>query len=115
MVALQWEEARESIRRELAANPSLPAEQVPLALSNGRILATDIYSDRPYPPFSRSMRDGFAVKSANLPGRLRIVGEVRAGAPSLSAIQQGESIEIMTGAPVPELGRASCREREWIC
>ena len=69
MVALQWEEARESIRRELAANSSLPAEQIPLALTNGRILATDIYSDRPYPPFSRSMRDGFAVKSANLPGQ----------------------------------------------
>jgi molybdopterin molybdotransferase len=47
------------------------------------------------------MRDGFALRSADLPGRLRLVGEVRAGEPALMTIAAGECVEIMTGAPTP--------------
>src|SRR6202142_3962682 len=48
----------------------------------GRILAENILADRNYPPFNRSIRDGFAVRSADTaaPGaRLRLIGESRAG------------------------------------
>jgi molybdopterin molybdotransferase len=47
------------------------------------------------------MRDGFALRSADLPGRLRLVGEVRAGEPALVTVGAGECVEIMTGAPTP--------------
>ena len=47
------------------------------------------------------MRDGFAVRAADLPGRLQVVGEVRAGEPAERAVGRGECIEIMTGAPTP--------------
>lgn len=48
------------------------------------------------------MRDGFAVRSGDVPGRLQVNGEVRAGAGQRAPLSQGEAIEIMTGAPVPD-------------
>jgi molybdopterin molybdotransferase len=47
------------------------------------------------------MRDGYAVRTINLPGRLRVTGEIRAGEPANGSVGDGECIEIMTGAPVP--------------
>jgi molybdopterin molybdotransferase len=89
--------------RSIKANP-LPTEMVPLVASLGRVLAESVYLDLDQPPFDRSMRDGYAVKSQDLdplPTRLRCVGEIKAGdAPSL-VLQSGEAIQIMTGAPAP--------------
>ena len=51
------------------------------ALAVGRILAENVVADRNYPPFDRSIRDGFAVRAADLeqPGaKLRVMGESRA-------------------------------------
>jgi molybdopterin molybdotransferase len=45
--------------------------------------------------------DGFAVRSADTPGRLRVIGEVAAGAGSLPAVGAGDAARIMTGAPMP--------------
>jgi len=66
------------------------------------VLAENIVADRDYPPVARSIRDGFAVRSADLPAKLQVVGEVRAGESTSLALQPGQAIEIMTGAPVPE-------------
>ena len=41
------------------------------------------------------------MHSGDIPGSLRVVGEVRAGEPANRALQRGECIEIMTGAPAP--------------
>ncbi len=68
----------------------------------GRVLAEDVAADRAYPPFHRSMRDGFALRSADLPGRVAIIGEVRAGQSFAGSVGPGQAVEIMTGAPVPE-------------
>ena len=103
MPALTFPDARAAVLREVRAACVLPeAETVFIEDSPGRVLAGDITSDRDYPPFHRSMRDGFAVRSADVPGRLRVVGEVRAGERFRSSLQPGEAVEIMTGAPVPE-------------
>ena len=56
-----------------------PTEQVPALEAAGRILAEEITADRDYPPFPRSARDGFAIRAADVPGELRVIGEVRAG------------------------------------
>ncbi len=48
----------------------------------GRILAENVVADRNYPPFDRSIRDGFAVRAADVaqPGaKPEIIGESRAG------------------------------------
>jgi molybdopterin molybdotransferase len=83
---------------------------VPLGEADGMRLAADVSADRDYPPFAKSLMDGFAVKSADVVGRgapgkaaeLKIVGEMAAGAAlSEQPIQHGEAIAIMTGAPLP--------------
>jgi molybdopterin molybdotransferase len=83
----------------------VPTEVVPLLASQGRVLAEPIHLDLDQPPFDRSMRDGFAVKSGDLdplPARLRCVGEIKAGEAPTLVLQPGEAIQIMTGAPAPE-------------
>lgn len=76
-------------------------EPVRIADASGRVLAETVAADRDYPPFARSARDGYAVRAADLPGVLRVTGEVRAGEVSTHAIAAGEALEIMTGAPLP--------------
>jgi molybdopterin molybdotransferase len=89
---------RRKVRESLAIERR---ETILLADALGRVLAADVVADRAYPPFARSMRDGFAVRSADVPGRLRVAGEVRAGEPAEHPVRPGECIEIMTGAPTP--------------
>ena len=99
---LRWEEARECVSRLVGGSSLTPVESVSLECSAGRVLAQDAFADRSYPPFPRSMRDGYAVHSSDIPGSLRIVGEVRAGKPATRPLERGECIEIMTGAPAPD-------------
>jgi molybdopterin molybdotransferase len=66
------------------------------------VLAKMAVADRDYPPVARSIRDGFAVRAADLPGRLRVVGEVAAGGAFVGTVGDGECVEIMTGAPMPD-------------
>jgi molybdopterin molybdotransferase len=104
--ALTFLDARAMVLREVrarAATGLLPEiETVSLQDSHSRVLAEEIAADRDYPPFNRSVRDGFAVRAADMPGRVRIVGEARAGSYFEGPVNFGEAIEIMTGAPVPD-------------
>lgn len=81
--------------------PLPSTEEVALLEAAGRVLAETVSADRDYPPVSRSVRDGFAVRAADLPGELRVIGEVRAGQTFDAEVRAGEALEIMTGAPVP--------------
>lgn len=68
-----------------------------------RTLAETVTADRDQPPFDRSTRDGFAIKSADTTKDFTITGQIRAGQQwSGKALAPGTAIEIMTGAPVPE-------------
>ena len=102
MPALSFQDARSTVFREVSQNRTLPPiETVPLLEAVGRVLAEPVTADRDLPPLDRSMRDGYAVRSADLPGRASVVGLVRAGEVYTGAIEWCESVEIMTGAPVP--------------
>jgi molybdopterin molybdotransferase len=90
------------LREVSAGRGSLPTEQIPSLDSAGRVLAEDVLADRDYPPFPRSARDGFAVRAADVPGELMVIGEVRAGEVYTGTVGMGRAVEIMTGAPVPE-------------
>ena len=72
-----------------------------MAQAGGRVLADSVAADRDSPAVSRSVRDGYAVRAADLPGELEIIGEVRAGERYSGVVGQGQAVEIMTGAPVP--------------
>jgi len=78
------------------------AETVDVLDSGARVLAQAFIADRDYPPFARSARDGFAIRSQDAPGVLRLIGEVRAGEVYPDSLCAGEAVEIMTGAPMPE-------------
>jgi len=102
VATLTFEQARQCVLKELrAARPEPKIELVGLSEAAGRVLAEPITSDRDYPALSRSVRDGFAVRAADLPGDLFVIGEVRAGETFAGEVQPGEALEIMTGAPLP--------------
>ena len=90
------------LREVSAGRGSLATEQIPSLEAAGRILAEEITADRDYPPFPRAARDGFAVRAADVPGELRVIGEVRAGDVFRGSVSAGGAVEIMTGAPLPD-------------
>lgn len=79
----------------LEAIASPPAEAV------GLVLAEDVVASRPHPPFPASIMDGYAVRSADCPGALAVVGAARAGAPFRADLGANEAAYITTGAPLP--------------
>jgi molybdopterin molybdotransferase len=86
----------------LARARPLPAERVALEQAAGRVVAEPVRSLVDLPPFPSSSMDGYAVRAADTPGVLRIVGRVAAGRPETRAVGHGEAIEISTGGVVPE-------------
>jgi molybdopterin molybdotransferase len=94
----------EALARVLAdAEPLAPAP-APLAEAHGRVLASDLAALRTQPPSDVSAMDGYAVRTAdvaNVPARLRLVGEVAAGHPFQGTVAAGEAARIFTGGVVP--------------
>jgi len=76
-------------------------ETVALAGALGRILAADVAATRDQPPFAASAMDGWAVRAADGPGRLRIIGQSAAGHGFEGFLGPGEAVRIFTGAAVP--------------
>jgi molybdopterin molybdotransferase len=88
----------------LATAPRHPPQFTSLLDSLGLVLAEPVYADRDQPPFPRSTRDGFACRATDLAAGLplTVIGLIRAGEMGPAAVSRGQTIEIMTGAPVPE-------------
>lgn len=87
-----------------AARPVSRVETLPLHQAAGRVAAEALEAPFAVPPFARSMMDGYALRAADAstPGaRLRVVGEVLAGAADLPEVGAGEAVRIATGAPLP--------------
>ena len=98
MKLLPVDEARARMLAEIAA---LPVETIPLGQSIGRVLAEEVRAVRDQPPFRASAMDGWAVRSADCPGGLTIVGESAAGHGYAGDVGAGEAVRIFTGAAVP--------------
>jgi molybdopterin molybdotransferase len=79
----------------------------PLRQALGLRLAEAVMADRDYPPFDKSQMDGYAVRQADVPAEgsapaaLKVVGEVAAGQWSDRTLEPGQTVAIMTGAPLP--------------
>src|SRR5260370_18689647 len=94
----------EAIQIVLQRTRQLEVESVALDDAMGRILGEDVIADTDLPPFDRAQMDGYAVRAAdvaNVPARLRVVGESAAGLGWHREMKVGEAVRIMTGAPVP--------------
>lgn len=104
---LSFEDARRVVEEQAARVPAPAIESVDLLSAAGRVLAEVVSDDRDLPPFPRSTRDGYAVRSADLlqpPTKLNLIGEIKAGEKleKLPSISSGQTAAIMTGAPVPD-------------
>jgi molybdopterin molybdotransferase len=91
----------EALARVLAAVAPLPWEEIPLERACGRVLATDARAQVDLPPFPSSAMDGYALRAADTPGRLRIVWQVAAGHPASRPLAPGEAMAIAPGGVVP--------------
>jgi molybdopterin molybdotransferase len=123
---LSFEEARRVVEEQAAQVLPPATGTVDLLATAGRVLAEPVLADRDIPPFPRSTRDGYAVRSADLsrfPATLEMIGEVKAGETQdriPSHIEHGKTVSIMTGAPVPAGADAvvmiehTVRQGEWI-
>ncbi|WP_266078127.1 molybdopterin biosynthesis protein [Haladaptatus caseinilyticus] len=84
------------------------AERVSLTEARGRALAERLDADRDVPGFDRASMDGYAVKARDTFGAdeadpvvLDLVGEVHAGEEPGVEVDEGEAVEISTGAVMP--------------
>lgn len=96
----------EALRSTLSRVPVLEAETVPLERMSGRVLARDLFSKVDNPSADVSLKDGFAVRSDDLPPSekgpsLSVRGAVAAGFAGESTLSRGEAVRIATGAPLP--------------
>jgi molybdopterin molybdotransferase len=101
---LSYEQARNKVIEEVGKRkgPRVTAV-VGVWDALGLVLAQEVKTDREYPPFDRSTRDGYAVRAKEaVPGaQLKCVGEIKAGDTVGESLAAGTCLQIMTGAAVP--------------
>jgi len=101
---LSYEQARDKVIEQVGRRKGLRATSVVSVWDAlGMVLAQEVKTDREYPPFDRSTRDGYAVrwKEAAPGAGLKCVGEIKAGDTVREALAAGTCLQIMTGAAVP--------------
>ena len=95
---------------ELITNHTKPVEteRVPAISTIGRVIAENVCSPMDQPPWPRSPLDGYALRAADsigaskaTPVSLRVVDTVFAGGWSDVTVGPGETVRLMTGAPIP--------------
>lgn len=95
---IDWREARSAVY-EAGRAAQLPAVAVPLSEADGRVLAEPLRPVTDLPAFPTSSVDGWAVRGS---APWRIVGHVLAGHVAPELTEDGTTIEVATGAMVPE-------------
>ena len=94
----------EALARVLADAEPLAAEMAPLTEAHGRVLTADVAALRTQPPADVSAMDGYAVRTADVaevPAKLKLVGEVAAGHPFEGTVGEDEAARIFTGGVLP--------------
>jgi molybdopterin molybdotransferase len=91
----------EAQERLLALAPTLPVEHRAVGECLGFYLAEPLRARRTQPAAPLSAMDGYALRSADLPGPWRVIGESAAGHPFGGVVSAGEAVRISTGAIVP--------------
>ena len=103
------EEAKEIIQEKFDELYSPQSEIIDIADSYERITFSDIKSRIDFPPFDRSLKDGFAINAKDSygvneenPKRLKVIDFLEAGSFTDKTVEPGTTVEISTGAPVPD-------------
>ena len=86
----------------------LETRRIPIGAAYQRVLANDVVSAVDVPGFDRSMMDGYAVRAEDTLGAtpynrlpLRVVGQALPGLAFSQEVASGQTVRIMTGAPLP--------------
>lgn len=100
---ISYEQARNLVMERARV---LGKEEVALAGALGRVAAAEIRSKIPVPPFRNSAVDGYAIRSEDTAGqagpvRLKLQAEQPAGEYFRKRLSRGQTVKVMTGAPVP--------------
>jgi molybdopterin molybdotransferase len=101
---LTYEQARNKVIEQVAkVRGPRTSESLSVWDALGLVLAQEVKTDREYPPFDRSTRDGYAVRAieAAAGAELQCVGEIKAGDVVTRTLAVGTCVQIMTGAAVP--------------
>ena len=92
----------EARARMLALARPCDAELVSLQTALGRVLADAVVAMRDQPPFNVSAMDGYAIRSSDAPGNLKLCGESAAGHGFEGSVGTGTAVRISTGAAMPD-------------
>jgi molybdopterin molybdotransferase len=99
------ERARELMLQEVVP---MPVEKIAITDALGRVVAEDVLVDRNIPPMDNSAMDGYGVRALDTvaatsgqPLKLTVVTTIPAGQQFGGEIKAGETVRIMTGAPIP--------------
>ncbi|HRO23704.1 MAG TPA: molybdopterin molybdotransferase MoeA [Promineifilum sp.] len=99
---------REALNLILGTIDILSSEELNLFDGLGRVLAQSVTAHDSLPPFANSSMDGYAVRAEDVGGaredrpiRLKVIGDIAAGAGILPEVIAGTAARIMTGAPLP--------------
>ncbi|MFP3201314.1 MAG: molybdopterin-binding protein [Sulfolobus sp.] len=106
--------ASDALNRFINELPPQPigVEEVELLNSLGRISAENVYSPIDLPPFSRSTVDGYAIIANRTPGEFRVIDSIRIGEYKEIIINEGEAVEVDTGAVIPRNATAVIKVEE---
>lgn len=98
----------EALAQTLDRVSPLGSEEVDLAQAGGRVAAQHLAALVNCPSVDASLRDGYAVRSADVtaaspqhPVQLRLGGRASAGAGWTGTVRQGMAVRVLTGAPIP--------------
>lgn len=111
---ISLEEALSILNSSITKNE---VEQVHILNSINKVVAENIYATINNPPFDKSAMDGYAINVSNEQNKgdiFKVVGEVFAGTSFEKHLNNGESIKIMTGAPIPKGANAVIKKEDVI-
>src|SRR5215469_14169090 len=98
----------------------LAAEPLSLQFAAGRVLVDSITSEVDVPGFDRATMDGYALVAESTEGAssynrlpLTVIGDSFPGRPFTHAVGAGQTVRIMTGAPLPS-GCDAVLPAEWV-
>ena len=99
---------QEALKTTLVNTHPLSAVQVPLWEGLERAMASNVQARVDSPSVDASLMDGFAVKSSDLSGAtkekpiaLSLSGSAAAGSRPGRFLERGQTLRVMTGAPIP--------------
>ncbi|HUZ41694.1 MAG TPA: gephyrin-like molybdotransferase Glp [Acidimicrobiales bacterium] len=109
---ISLEEAQSFVRRDLA-----PLRPVELALDEvlGLVAAEQVVARERIPGFANSAMDGYALRADDTSAeatRLRVTGSIMAGDVPTGPLEVGETMRVMTGAPIPDDSDCVCMIEE---